>query len=181
MVSLSNNWVYLPKEGEEVGEIRELELAIQKASVGATIKRLKGKVGMKKEESEANVILASLDGTSVNDASAMLVAAAMTPTFSLDEKPSDRMETDGASSSTSNVRLFIEAEEHSLTTLADVIEKLDAIFKKERGSASGGATRGSDSGVIPASTKDVQNLIERHVGPGDRLLICVGGPCLDLI
>ena len=56
VVSLSNNWVYLPKEGEEVGEIRELELAIQKASVGATIKRLKGKVGMKKEESEAKQI-----------------------------------------------------------------------------------------------------------------------------
>mmetsp|Transcript_4005 Transcript_4005/g.7642 ORF Transcript_4005/g.7642 Transcript_4005/m.7642 type:complete len:929 (-) Transcript_4005:155-2941(-) len=170
VVWLARNWVHMPKEGEDIDEIRELELAIQNAAVRATIERIKSKVGKAKDGSSSKVILASLDGTSVNDASAVLVAAAMSSTFSFGDQSIDKMEPVAVSSSPSMAKLFINADEYNLETLADVIGKLDQIFKKETTETASSTTRGENGG-IPASTKDVQNLIERHVKPGDRLLI----------
>ena len=131
IITLSCNWVPLLKEDEETDDIHKLVLAIQNASVCAAIEFLKGKVEIEKGAKGGATILASLDGTSVNDATAIIIAVAMNPQFSFDDQSLDGMETDAEKGGkASSIRLFIGTEnECQANSLGEVIGQLDLIFK----------------------------------------------------
>eukprot|EP00978_Attheya_sp_CCMP212_P017969 scaffold48605_cov49-Attheya_sp.AAC.3 len=168
VTALSRSWLPLPKEEEEIDDVRQLKLTLQEASVRATINSLKSNI-KENDKERGNIILASLDGDTVCDASAILVAAAMNRDFSSDGKVEPTKNNDTKDNSetvtVSSPSVFFKAEEYVPNTLEELIVHLDRIFK------SADDPDDVSSSTIPATTKDVQNLIERHTKAGDRLLI----------
>jgi len=136
-----------------------LQLSIQEATVKATMKLLQSKIP--KTTSKKDVVIASLDGKIENDCAAILVAAALDPKFNLDDKEPAKEEV--LESESRGVTVFIGENELSLTTISEVISLLDRQIQAKRTSGV--------AGNQPATTKDVQNFIERHLGSNSHLLL----------
>lgn len=155
---LCTNWIALDDKSHD-DEMKQLQLDIQKASVKATIKLLTSK--LPKTSSGKKVVVASLDGKVENDCAAILVAVAFDSKLQLDDEQSEgKIDDNGC-----DVTLFIKEKRVDVSTITEVLSLLDGIICTKRSSESGGA------GDAPAATKDVQNLIERHLGPNSHLLL----------
>ena len=156
---LCSNWIPLEsvtKNDDGNDELMALQLKIQEAKVRATIKLLESKIPS--ESSKKDVVLASLDMKAINDCSAVLVAAALEPKCKWDDKEED-MELED--SENRNVTLFIGNEKRDVSTPALVMSLLDQICTRDI----------NESAQTPTTTKDVQNLIERHLGENSHMLL----------
>jgi hypothetical protein len=154
---LCDSWLSLDASSKsDDEELTSLRLKIQEATVIATIKLLESK--LPKTTSQKEVVLASLDGKIKNDCAAVLVAAAINPNCQWDDKSKEKSESEESR----KITLFIGDERCSVSTPTDVFSLLDKICSKETG---------SDASSTPATTKDVQNLIDRHLGTKSHLLL----------
>jgi hypothetical protein len=155
---LCSNWIPLEsvtKNEDGNDELTALQLKIQEAKVRATVELLESKIPS--ESSKKDVVLASLDMKATNDCCAVLVAAALEPKCKWDDKEDIELED----SENRNVTLFIGNEKHDVSTPALVMTLLDQICTREM----------NESAQTPTTTKDVQNLIERHLGESSHLLL----------
>ena len=157
MRALRNQWIRIASKDntiDEDDELINLQLQMQEATVKATIELLRSKVPEPSKSKDGKSIIASLDGTAEGDGAAIIVAAA------LDARC---VSEDTGTSSEHSVALHLGEEQCEVSTLPDVMNLLDRFFTEERPL---NAARDE-----PATTKDIQNLIDRHLGADGTLLL----------
>lgn len=159
MRGFCNNWIPLEAGDKQEGdELMSLNLKLQEATVLATIKLLQQKV---KQGSDSDVVVASLDRKVENDCAAILIACALSPKFQRDGD--SVMEEEGVDNGKVKLSLFIgEREYDNLTSMDAAMSLLNEICT---------TAMNNTTGSIPATTKDVQNFIERHVEPNSQLIL----------
>jgi hypothetical protein len=135
--------------------VAALKLKIQEATIRATVKLLKEKIPA--EASQKDVVLASLDECVENEIAAVLVAAALEHDCTWDDAAEE-----SADCKKRGVTLYIGETKYSVSTPSEVMSLLDQICAKKQI---------DNIDKTPATTKDVQNLIERHLGPNSHLLL----------
>jgi hypothetical protein len=150
-----NNWTPLEAATKSDDELTALQLKIQEATVKATLKLLKSKIP--ETTTQKKVLLASLDGKVDSDCAAILVAAAFNFDCQCDGEVKDNTEN-----MKREVTLFIGDKTCDVSTLANVLSLLDEVFAREKNNV---------TESTPATTKDVQNLIERHLEANSNLLL----------
>ena len=155
---LCNSWVALESATKSNDELTALQLKIQEATVRATVKLLNSQ--MPKANSQKDVMLASLDGKIENDITAVLVAAAIDANCQWDDNSDNKEQVDHEKR---EVTLFIGDKEYKTFTPAEVLSLLDTICAKKNNSP--------EETTTPATTKDVQNIIERHLRPNSNLFL----------
>jgi len=145
----------------EDDELTRLLLKIQYATVKATIDFLRSKIHVHPTATCGKSIIASLDSTINCDGAAILIAAAFNSQCVWDMDKTDSVSDNGG-----DVSLYIGEQLCSISTGSDIIKLLNQVFAKEKHATAIGA-----EGIEAASTKDVQNLIERHLEPGSQLIL----------
>lgn len=163
ILALKNNWVHIGdkdvNEDDELpagDELTKLRLQMQEATVKATIELLRRKVP--KSCNKGNAIIASLDRTAEVDGAAILVAAALETNCT----------NEPCTCSEKSVVLYLGEEECSMSSFSDVLNLLDKVFADEM-TPNHSRTTSPDHDL--ATTKDIQNLINRHLQPGGSLLL----------
>ena len=151
---LRSSWIH--KNDKELDELLRLRLQMQENTLNETIQALRKKVPT--ENSKGNIIIASLDRKPDLDSAAILVAAA------LENKSTNE---DGEFNGNS-VALYLGEDKCNISSLSEVANLLDQTFAGESTSTSNPI---GDTSKALATTKDVQNLIERHLKPNDILLL----------
>lgn len=176
ITALSNSWKRIETK-DETDEVYQLQLQIQEATVKATIDLLRRSIpepASSETKASSKSVIASLDQSAYGDGSAILVAAALDdrcviakeePSSSSSTSSSPCASSDSPSDNTNTVSLFIGEEECNVSSFEAVMKALDVAFSKERSES-----EGNDDNQ-PATTKHIQNVIERHVGPGENLLL----------
>jgi len=159
---LHSTWINEDCKGD--GELAKLLLEIQHATVKATVDLLRSKIDVQPIGTYGKSIIASLDSTVNCDVAAILIAAAFNSQCVWDGED----ETNSGGDNEGDVALYIGEELCSISTGSDVIKLLNKVFTKERHAAAIEV-----EGREAATTKDIQNLIERHVQPGDQLILFV--------
>jgi hypothetical protein len=152
---LRSSWVRIDKNDEELDDFLRLRLQMQENTVNETIQALRKKIPT--ENSKGDIIIASLDRKPDLDSAAILVAAA------LENKSTNE---DGEFIGNS-VALYLGEDKCNISSLSEVTNLLDQTFADE--SASNSII--DETSRALATTKDVQNLIERHLKPDDILLL----------
>jgi len=155
---LHSTWMDADCEGDELAR---LLLSIQYATVKATIDILRSKIPVHPTGTCGKSVIASLDSTVHCDGAAILIAAAFNSQCVWDGDKPDSVSDNGG-----DVTLYIGEELCSISTGSDVIKLLNQVFTKEKH-----ATAIEAEGIEAATTKDVQNLIERHLEPGSQLIL----------
>ena len=160
MRQLHNNWVPFKEMNEAGGEdeIRTLQLKIQEATVRATIELLKSKIPKNMEKKK--IIIASLDRKVENDCAAIIVAAALGRDISWDDDDDEQKTDDEVESDVLSPSIFIQDDKYSITTSTHIMHLLDKVVANKENNVN-----------EPATTKDVQNLIDRHLEPESHLLL----------
>lgn len=168
--SLMHSWIPLNKEDtsmdDQEKEMNELQLKIQEATVRATIEKLRKAMPKSKDAATDDTMttVASLDNTVTSDASAVLIAAALDTCCTWKEpKNTNDEENDKMVPESSQVQLFIGEEQWNVSDPTSVMQRLDNIFSSSR-------ERASNADEV-ATTKAVQNLIERHLKPNGQLIL----------
>ena len=158
IMTLKNNWIRVGEhKGEpnvEVDEITTLKLKMQEATVKATIELLRSKIP--KNGEMGDYIIVSFDKKPDIDGAAILVAAAMGTQYA--NKKSYNCKEKKA------VALHLGEEVCDISSFPNVMMLLDKAFAKSQSSASSAENDLSD-------TKDIQNLIDRHLEPDGTLII----------
>jgi len=144
----------------EVDEVIKLQLKVQYATVKATINLLRTKIPAQLAGNDRKKIIASIDDTLNSDVAAVLIAAAFDPHCVWDE---DKVDPDVTES---YVTLKIGKDLCSTSSSLGVMKLLNQAFMKDRVNA----VREADE-TRATTTKDVQNLIERHVEPGSQVIL----------
>jgi len=142
----------------EVNEFSKVQLEIQNAVVKATIDVLQSKI-TKPTDTDRKHIIASIDDTTCSDVAAILIAAAF------DSQCVWESDTDSGSDNGGSVTLKIGKELCSTSTGSHIMKLLNEAFAKKRSSTVANEERRT------ATTKEVQNLIERHVIPGSQVIL----------
>lgn len=147
---LERNWISTRRktsaeEDSSFDELAELRLEVQEATVQATLDLLRRKSSTKCRKS--NIIVASLDRNAAVQSAAILAAAAL----NCDENP---------------VTLYLREEKCNISSFSDVMNHLDEAFTDQSVS-----DRDDSTSAQVATTKDIQNLIDRHLGPDETLLL----------
>jgi len=176
--ALYNHWISLPPKKQDSlieeadtkkvdsdnkdddDKIIKLKLKIQEATVKATIELLRKKIPAQPSAvTNAKSVIASLDDTIDSDGAAILVSAALDSrcTWGVDKE-------NYAKNEESHVSLYIGSELCNVSTLSDVMNLLNDTFTKTR------VSNGNFEDKV-ATTKDVQNLIERNVRSGSQLIL----------
>jgi len=137
-------------------EINALKLKIQEASVKATIQVLSKKISDKKDL-ENGIVLASLDEDIDNSCAAVLVASALNSHYVWNHEGEA---TDGDKRKTT---LFLGESIHEISSISDTMDLLNTILKTHK--------EFSGENDNSTTTKDIQNLIERHLKPKSNLII----------
>lgn len=168
---LIGSWIPLNKTytvEKQEKEMMDLQLQIQEATVRATIEQLRNAIPKSKDAStNAVTIVASLDNTVTSDASAVLIAAALDNDCVVGKGESKANQTDDTTKAelikSAQVQLFIGEEQWQVSELGDVMQRLDNVFSSSR--------ERLNNEDEAATTKAVQNLIERHLKPGGQLIL----------
>jgi len=155
MYQLHREWISLQNDqNEKLDEIFFLKLQVQEVTVKVTINHLRRNLSEELHDKAASNIVASLDSKAECDAAAILVAAALDGQCICEEK----QELDDSTI------LYIGDEVQSISSLTRVMTLLDRAFSS-----------GEKAAVLPdqdpASTKNIHNLIDRHLRPGGMLLL----------
>ena len=186
IAALKRAWIPLPEEGEVVvDELRALDVALLEATVRATVAALRKRV----VPGARPLVISSMDSSELNDAAAVLVAAALNAGLewtnpSAEVRGGKRLKADSAADPAAAVdvsdaaaasaaevaapaRLFLRGEECKVSSGAGVMKLLNTIFTTPRS----GRPLALASDAEAASAKEVQNLIDRHLSPGASLLL----------
>jgi hypothetical protein len=156
MYQLHREWISLQNnQNENLDEISLLKLQIQEATVKATINHLRRNLSEELHDKAASNIVASLDSTAECDVATILVAAALDGQCIGEEKQE---------SVDAFTILYIGDEVQNISSFTGVITLLDRAF-------SSGEKANMLPDQDPASTKNIQNLIDRHLRPGGMLLL----------
>ena len=165
IVDLKRKWIPLTSDKDDLedAELRELKLKCQEASIVASIRSLGESIEIRNESdiSSGKVVVASIDGSYENEGGAILVAAAYVHHQSLKSGGIDQ------DSEENNVQLRLGENNYDVSDMSKVMILLDKILTKE--SSQQTPNDPTDSQIN--TTKDVQNLIDRHILNGDVLIL----------
>jgi hypothetical protein len=147
---------------EGTDEFHQLNLKMQEASVRATIELLRKKISTSEKK---EIVLASLDGTVDNSCAAVLIAAALNSHCVWDTKKEEVQDEENM-----KVTLFIGENTTSccdVSSPSNVMSLLNTIITSNEKNT--GNEREGEENYTPTTTKDLQNLIERHLEPNSNL------------
>jgi hypothetical protein len=190
ILALKHSWIRIARDKDDVDddaagitprvvddELTTLRIQMQEATVKATIDALRKKIPNKNgsfQKGRGRTIVASLDSKAAIDGAAILVAAALHHEFTNeDEDPTSitstsnicNLEDEHKSIGTSST-LYLGSEEIRISSFSEVMTLLDRAFNETNPSNTSHA-----SSPDLATTKNIQNLIDRHLQPNDRLLL----------
>jgi len=170
IVHLKSNWIPLvnDEDAPDDVELKELKLKCQEASIMATIKALgeNMKIPHESDIPSGKIVVASIDGSYESDGGAILVAAAYRHHQSFRSAGGPDLKSESCVSEI-EVQLRLGEKDYDVSDIPRVMSLLDNIMTKETRQV--GVNNIEDLQI--STTKDVQNLIDRHIQNGDILIL----------
>uniref|UniRef100_A0A7S4NG04 Uncharacterized protein n=1 Tax=Odontella aurita TaxID=265563 RepID=A0A7S4NG04_9STRA len=165
---MKRDWV--PLDGENEDEVRAIKLKLQEAMVWSTLKRLRKSQYSSPSTSSA---IASLDQSKLNHAASVLMGAAMGSWVDEKEDPSNAGKSKPQPTTGDDAEDTSNGKEHRVYIKDRLVDvgSFDLCMKNLNDVFTSPVEEASVSTDAAATTKDVLNLIDRHILDGDVLVL----------